>query len=650
MLRMTMLVLVCYGASAPLTIAADEAKYQSHPPMRPLPVVSKRPLAKGPVRFVDPLKGSDRQDGTETSPWKTVAHAVQRLQAGDTLYLRGGTYYESVIVARVGSADKPITIRAYPGELAILDGGIREFHDDPAHAWEPTPQGADGEFRSTRTYMQGGGAGNFGDSMVPLHRYLTLNDLRSTNEFWTQTVGKRNDDPKGIYCGPGVYRDPETGRIHVRLAHTLLPGLGDHGYRGETDPRKLPLVVSGHDYTLRIEGARHLRIQDLVIRGGERSAVLITEDSEDTEQDAEAIELDGVTLYGTGSALQTRRTRGLRLVGCALRGHAAPWHSRAHHKYRAHAGYLVMAGGKDFEFAASEFTDHHDALQTYFVDGLRFHHNILDNFNDDGIEPGPKKERGRSYVYQNLITRILNPFTVHANKPNPIPCEEGAGVYVYRNIVDLRRGTYRGIPAAAEPSGAFLNSPTQLIAHDHGGPIHVPYYVYHNTFLMPTSVFRNYYAFSWGSHTRGTTRRVFNNIFVQIDGLPGLNFTGASVDDDFQSDGNLMWGVKEGPAQKGDFFTKFRKSSIFEASKKRYPPGWGAADLFADPKFVSLDGKPLPDVRLQKDSPAINAGVDIPAAWPDVLRMVDAGKPDIGAVPLGAELFPVGLAAAPPKQ
>ena len=53
-------------------------------------------------------------------------------------------------------------------------GGFREFAEDPANAWEPYPQGAPGEFRSMKTYAFGGGFGNFGDSMVPFHRYLSF--------------------------------------------------------------------------------------------------------------------------------------------------------------------------------------------------------------------------------------------------------------------------------------------------------------------------------------------------------------------------------------------------------------------------------------------------------------------------------------------
>ncbi len=623
---------------------AAESPARSHPPMRSLPTASKRPPGDGPTYFVDPVKGDDARDGSREQPWKSIRHALQPLKPGDALCLRGGVFYEAVTIAVSGTAEKPITIRSYPGELAIIDAGLREFLEAPTTAWEPLASGAEGEFRSTRTYLVGGGFGNFADSMVPFHRYMNFADLRSPNELYRLELNNRQDDPVGIYCGPGVRRDPETGRIHVRLSHTELAGLGNDAYRGETDARKLPLVISGHEYALRIEGARHLRIQDIVVRGAERSAVLISRDQEDISQDAEDIELDGVTLYGSGSALRITHAKRLRLVNSNLRGHSAPWHSRFTVKNRSGSGYLIVAEGSDFEIAHCELTDHHDCITFHGLDGLRFHHNLVDNFNDDGIEPGPKKERGVTLVYQNLISRTLNPFTAHANKPIPVDAEPGSGLYVYRNVIDLRHGTYKGPPSEPDPSGAFLNEPTQLICHDHGSPIHAIYYVYHNTFLLHHKAFRDYYGFSWGSHSRGTTRRVFNNIFVQVEGLPGLNFTGASAEDDFQADANLLWGVIDGPSQTSDFFTKFRQSPLFESSKKQYPPGWGANDQLTDPRFVSLNngGKVPCDLRLRSDSPAINAGIVLPSEWPDVLRDIDQGEPDIGALPLGAEPFRVG--------
>jgi len=275
---------------------------------------------------------------------------------------------------------------------------------------------------------------------------------------------------------------------------------------------------------------------------------------------------------------------------------------------------------------------------------MRFHHNFVDNMNDDGLEPGPKREHGKIFIYQNYISRVLSPFTAHGKKPVPVAGDPASGVYIYRNVVDLSRGTYKSPPEKPDPSGAYLDHPTEILAHDHGDPVHPNYYVYQNTFLMP-SVWRGYYDFTWGAHTRGTTRRVFNNLFIQIEGLPGLNVSALAAEDDFQSDGNLMWGLKEGPKYAGELFAGFRRSALFASSKQHYPPGWGANDLCADPKFVSLDagGKWPLDLRLQKDSPAIGAGVGLPPEWPDPLRGVASGKPDIGALPTGADAPGYGI-------
>ena len=620
----------------PIASAAEKPTFASHPALHPLPVASSRPMEKGPALFVDAARGDDRHDGTQDKPWKTVAHALAKLKPGDTLYLRGGRYYETVDLTVSGTAEKLITVRAYPGELAILDSGYREFHDDPATAWEPYPRGGKDEYRSTKAYTQGGGFGNFADSMVPFHRYMTFSDLRSATELWHDGVAKRADDPKGIYAGPGTHRDPETGRIHIRLSHTELAGLGKSAYRGETDPRKLPLVIAGHDYALTIKGAKHVRVQDLVVRGAKRAAARI--------EKAEDIELDGLTLYGSGSALRVDSARNLKLLRSALRGHAAPWHSRSHHKYRASSGYLTFMTGSNIEVGWCELTDHHDGILMHGVDGMQFHHNIVDNFNDDGIEVGPQKERGKTFIYQNRISRCLSTFTLHGKKPNPVKTEEGSGVYIYRNVIDLRRGIYRSPPEQPDPSGAFLNAPSGMVAHDHGSPTWPNYYVYHNTLILPANSFHSVYGFHFGAHSHDTRRRVFNNIFVQVEGTPGLVFQ-AKPDEDFQADGNLHWGMKSGPMFKGDYFDKLRRSSLFEASKKHYPPGWAANDRFADPKFLAFAGsdEQQPDLRLQKDSPAIDAGVELPAEWPDPLRKQDKGKPDMGALPLGSEPLRVGI-------
>src|SRR5262245_35117187 len=93
-------------------LLAQDTQLKSHPPMRPLPVVSNRPLVAGPKRFVDSIKGNDTAAGTEPAPWRTLAHATRQLALGETLYLRGGNYYEKVSLTKSGTAEAPITIAA----------------------------------------------------------------------------------------------------------------------------------------------------------------------------------------------------------------------------------------------------------------------------------------------------------------------------------------------------------------------------------------------------------------------------------------------------------------------------------------------------------------------------------------------------------
>lgn len=67
--------------------------------------------------------GSDDNDGSEKSPWLTIQHAANTLKAGETVFVRGGTYHENITIKSSGSPTLGyITIQAYPNEIPVISG------------------------------------------------------------------------------------------------------------------------------------------------------------------------------------------------------------------------------------------------------------------------------------------------------------------------------------------------------------------------------------------------------------------------------------------------------------------------------------------------------------------------------------------------
>ena len=62
--------------------------------------------------------GSNSNPGTIERPFATIQYALARLNAGDTLYIRAGTYAQAfnTFILVQGAPSQPITITSYPGE------------------------------------------------------------------------------------------------------------------------------------------------------------------------------------------------------------------------------------------------------------------------------------------------------------------------------------------------------------------------------------------------------------------------------------------------------------------------------------------------------------------------------------------------------
>ena len=163
----TCLVLVLTSS----TFAAG-TKYLSHPPVRPVPAPKVRPVAQGPTYFVDAARGDDAGPGTKEKPWRTVMHAFERLGPGDTLYLRGGVYFERLYCGIEGKPDAwivaPTNRRRYGfdwqdwGRLDALE----------ALDWMSTP-----EIDPDRIYLTGhsmGGHGTWYLGALYAHRFAAI--------------------------------------------------------------------------------------------------------------------------------------------------------------------------------------------------------------------------------------------------------------------------------------------------------------------------------------------------------------------------------------------------------------------------------------------------------------------------------------------
>jgi parallel beta-helix repeat protein len=96
--------------------------------------------------FVSPV-GTDSNTGTLDAPFQTIMRAVRQAQASDTIFVRAGTYYESIIFDHGGTPGNPISLRNYPAETAVVDGSME------VRGW--TPVGGSGVWQATFTHRPG---------------------------------------------------------------------------------------------------------------------------------------------------------------------------------------------------------------------------------------------------------------------------------------------------------------------------------------------------------------------------------------------------------------------------------------------------------------------------------------------------------------
>ncbi len=73
---------------------------------------------------------SDANPGTASSPWKTIAKANQTLVAGDTVYLKRGSYPDYVAPVNSGALNKLISYRNFSNDVVLVQNAAYGIHLD----------------------------------------------------------------------------------------------------------------------------------------------------------------------------------------------------------------------------------------------------------------------------------------------------------------------------------------------------------------------------------------------------------------------------------------------------------------------------------------------------------------------------------------
>jgi Disaggregatase related/Protein of unknown function (DUF1565) len=114
-----------HTASLTLSVSAPQ-------PVSALGAMLSAPLAASTgTAFYVSTAGSDANPGTASAPWRTIQRALNDLQAGQIAYVRAGTYSQSIVMRRAGTATAPITVRNFPGEDPVIQPGGTGSMDYP---------------------------------------------------------------------------------------------------------------------------------------------------------------------------------------------------------------------------------------------------------------------------------------------------------------------------------------------------------------------------------------------------------------------------------------------------------------------------------------------------------------------------------------
>lgn len=179
--------------------------------------------------------GSSSSTGAIERPWSiqyAITGAGRKIQPGDTVWFRGGTYRGDFEITVDGSPAAQVTFRAYPGERAIIDGAgssasasTWDVKGDYITTWGlEVTNSTSGRTSSGSSDLMPNGVVNYGRG----NRYVNLVIHDTGNGFFTDPNASQDVEISGsiVYNqgwegsdrshGPGLYLKSHTGPVTAR--------------------------------------------------------------------------------------------------------------------------------------------------------------------------------------------------------------------------------------------------------------------------------------------------------------------------------------------------------------------------------------------------------------------------------------------------
>jgi len=531
--------------------------------------------------------GSDSNDGGINNPWKTFEISITKLSAGDTLYFRGGVYYEHAMDFQLsGTSSDPIVILSYPNEHAEITGGIPDFRDPSANQWILV-DAAINLYKSVQGYGQQDYMNAWLlDDDLHLITYGETTDYDSWNNLTSTNYGPIHDfDP--IYVGPGIMLRSD-GYLYIRLENNPNDLIDPNNnpidpIPADINPNHHSISVFFTETLISISSSEHVIFKNITFSYARNLF--------DLESQTNNIEFDGCRFYYGRYAFVGRSggAEDYEFHNCEF-NNGLPlnvyWCDVKNRAVEVHEAYPEFQSGA-FEGEVRGFNIHdnlfRDSFDAIYVDGLTRDVRIINNdfirLRDDAISLGLVDN---VEIAHNLFWHVGA--GVSCAFDNNYSSNNGH-VYIHHNIIDFsayqhggREGNYRAD-----------HWPVWQIIHafaSHEDAYGAWWKLYNNTVIGAKS------GYEWNPEglpedlTGNDELYVYNNIFFVKDDRIVFRYHQASSGSHY--DGDIVFRLNPAEPNRFTLFYDFGNGNNYETLAEfqaNSGTNWEQSGLEIDPGF-----------------------------------------------------------------